>query len=108
MSSTPFHESIPRYHQIAQVLRQRAARRELGGAPLSLVVSYMPGSLAPVITRQALASRILHEVLWHKLGLFQKKSTHTIRVARADGAVARELGIALSDPVLHIRSRGYL
>src|SRR4051812_20540954 len=26
----PFHEAIPRYHQIAQVLRQRAASGELG------------------------------------------------------------------------------
>src|SRR5437763_378819 len=26
----PFHEAIPRYHQIAQLLRQRAATGELG------------------------------------------------------------------------------
>ena len=40
--------------------------------------------------------------------MFQKRSTHTIRVARADGLVASHLGVALTDPVLHIRSLGYL
>jgi GntR family transcriptional regulator len=83
-------------------------RHEVDAGPLSLVISYMPGSYAAVFTRQALANHILHEILWQKLGLFQKKSTHTIRVARADGYIALQLGIALTDPVMHIRSHGFL
>jgi len=68
----------------------------------------MSGSFANVITRQVMRSRIVHEVLWEQCGLFQKRSTHSIRVARADGLVASYLGVALAEPIMHIRSRGFL
>jgi DNA-binding GntR family transcriptional regulator len=77
---------------------------DLGGEPLSLVISYVPVFLATKFTRAALKDRSIYELLWAHFGLAQKKSVHTIRVARADGTLASHLGIALADPVLHIRS----
>ena len=80
---------------------------DLEGAPLSVVVSYLPGRLANAITRSELR-RSVHEVLWRRCGLRQKRSVHTIDVERADAEVALFLEIGLSDPVLHIRSRVFL
>ena len=81
---------------------------ELDGTPLSLVVSYLPAFLAAGMTRAALRASSMHELLWERFGLLQKRSTHTIRIARADGAIAAQLGVALTEPVLHIRSQVYL
>jgi GntR family transcriptional regulator len=81
---------------------------ELGGEPLSLVVSYVPPFLAKEFTRATLKEKAIYEVLWERFGLVQKKSVHTIRVARADERVASQLGIALADPVLYIRSAAHL
>jgi DNA-binding GntR family transcriptional regulator len=81
---------------------------ELDGAPLSLVISYLPGFVAKGIDKAALRNKTLHELLWERFGLLQKKSMHTISIARADGAIASQLGIALTEPVLHIRSRAHL
>ena len=81
---------------------------EIDGAPLSVVVSYLPAWLAPGVTRAALRKQTLHELLWTRFDLRQKRSVHTIRVGRADTRVASLLGIALSDPVLHIQSSAYL
>lgn len=81
---------------------------QIDGVPLSVVVSYLPAWLAPGITRAALRKQTLHELLWTRFNLRQKRSVHTIRVGRADTYVASRLGIALSDPVLHIQSSAYL
>ena len=55
---------------------------DLKGAPLSVVVSYLPGRLANAITRSELR-RSVHEVLWRRCGLRQKRSVHTIDVESA-------------------------
>jgi len=79
----------------------------LDGEPLSVVVSYLPGQFAAGITRKAL-NRSLHELLWERYGLLQKRSLHRIFVARADTEIAALLGVAIADPVLHIQSSAYL
>lgn len=79
----------------------------LDDAPLSAVISYLPAHLAPAITRRALR-RSLHELLWERYGLLQKRSVHRIGVARADTTVAPLLAVAIADPVLHIQSSAYL
>ena len=79
----------------------------LDDAPLSAVISYLPARFAPAITRKALR-RSLHELLWERYGLLQKRSVHQIAVARADTVIAPLLGVAIADPVLHIQSSAYL
>jgi GntR family transcriptional regulator len=79
----------------------------LDDAPLSAVISYLPARFAPGITRKALR-RSLHELLWQRYGLLQKRSVHRIGVARADTTVAPLLGLALAEPVLHIQSSAFL
>src|SRR5690606_19884008 len=74
--------------------------------PLSVVISYLPARFGAHITRDALHAPV-HEVLWRRCGLLQKKSVHAVRVARADIQVASLLRIGLSDPVLGIQSSVY-
>lgn len=100
-------EAVQKFLGVESVVRIDRLH-ELDGAPISLVVSYLPAKLADGITRAALRERSLHEVLWHRFRLLQKRSSHSIRIGRADGEIASRLGIALTDPVLHIRSRAYL
>lgn len=75
----------------------------LGGSPLSLVVSYLPAELDKGVSREALREST-HDMLWRRFGLRQKKSVHTLRVARADADAARHLRIGLAEPVLRIQS----
>jgi GntR family transcriptional regulator len=79
----------------------------LDDAPLSAVISYLPARFAPAITRKALR-RSLHELLWERYGLLQKRSVHRIGVARADTMIAPLLEVAIADPVLHIQSSAFL
>jgi GntR family transcriptional regulator len=81
--------------------------QELEAAPLSVIISYLPASLAGMVTRAALR-RPLHEVLWERGGIRQHRSVHTISVARADQRIASLLGVALTDPVLRIQSAVHL
>lgn len=78
---------------------------ELAGEPLSVVDSWLPLSVAPGLSAAALRRRTLHELLWERHGLAQARSTHVIRVGRADQRIARLLGVALADPLLRIQSR---
>jgi DNA-binding GntR family transcriptional regulator len=80
---------------------------EVKSSPLSLVVSYLPQALAPVLTRTNLR-RPLHEVIWEFCALRQKRSLHTVRVARADQMIASLLKVGLTDPVLHVQSLVFL
>lgn len=75
----------------------------LDGAPLSVVVTYMPTRYAPRRLRES-----VHEFLWHRHGLLQKRSVHRIGIARADTTVAPLLGVALAEPVLHVQASAYL
>lgn len=98
------HEFLmPDHRGIVRLVRVH----ELEGEPLSVVVSYLPAQYAARITSKALR-RSLHELLWERHGLLQKRSVHRISVARADTAVASLLGVAIADPVLHIQSSAYL
>lgn len=81
---------------------------DLDGTPLSMVVGWLSARFAPALTKAALRQKTLHEIVWERYRLLQKKSTHSLRVARADARLASQLGIALSDPVLHIRSLVHL
>lgn len=76
----------------------------LEGAPLSVVVTYMPARYAPT----AALRQSVHEFLWRRHGLLQKRSVHRIGVARADTTVAPLLGVAIAEPVLHVQSCAYL
>jgi DNA-binding GntR family transcriptional regulator len=76
----------------------------LDGAPLSVVVTYMQAHYAPKVTLQ----HSVHEFLWRRHSLLQKRSVHRIGVARADTMVAPLLGISIAEPVLHVQSCAYL
>jgi DNA-binding GntR family transcriptional regulator len=80
---------------------------DLDGAPLSVVVSYLPAEIAARLTRAALRGPT-HEMLWQRFALKQKRSMHALRVARADPMVASLLGIGLAEPVLRVQSSVYL
>jgi GntR family transcriptional regulator len=80
---------------------------ELEGKPLSVVVSYLPASLAPSLSTAELRGAT-HQLLWRRFGLRQKRSVHLLRVARADAAVASLLEIGLAEPVLRVQSSVYL
>jgi GntR family transcriptional regulator len=90
----------------AQVLKLVRVH-ELDGEPLSVVMTYMPSQLAAGISRGALRES-LHEILWHRFGLKQQRSLHTIRIARADTDVAQLLRVGLADPVMNIQSSTFL
>jgi DNA-binding GntR family transcriptional regulator len=75
----------------------------LKDAPLSVVVTCMPSQYAPRTLRDS-----LHEHLWRRHGLLQKRSVHRIGVARADTMVAPLLGVAIAEPVLHVQASAYL
>jgi GntR family transcriptional regulator len=94
---------IPQGQEVFRFVRVH----ELEGAPLSVVDSYLPASLAMVFTRTTLRKSV-HELLWRRFRLRQSRSVHAIRVARADIDVAGLLGIALADPVLRVQSSVYL
>lgn len=79
----------------------------LEAAPLSVVISYLPKALAPILTRAALRKPV-HEVLWQRCRLLQHRSVHTVGIARADAEIASLLKIGLTDPVLHVRSLVHL
>lgn len=96
--------NIPKGTPILRLIRVHS----LDGSPISVVVSYLPGDLAPVITKANLRSATLHEILWKKAGLRLERSIHTIRVGRADEMVAPLLALPLAEPVLYIRSQAYL
>jgi DNA-binding GntR family transcriptional regulator len=83
-----------------RILRTHQLDRE----PLSVVQSWLPAEVSGRITPSALRGTTLHDLLYHRYGLLQRKSTHTIRVARADAQIASLLGITLADPVLYIQS----
>lgn len=91
---------IPSAAQALRIVRTH----QMDGAPLSVVISWLAAQYAARITPAALRSSTLHELLWQRYGVLQKKSVHTIRVARADANIASLLGIALADPVLYIQS----
>jgi GntR family transcriptional regulator len=78
----------------------------LDDGPLSVVVTYLPTQYAAGITKTL--RRSLHELLWQRHGLLQKRSVHRIGVARADTMVASLLGTAIADPVLHVQASAYL
>jgi DNA-binding GntR family transcriptional regulator len=77
---------------------------ELEGAPLSVVVTWMPARYAP----KAAFRKSVHEFLWQRHGLLQKRSVHRIAVARADTMIAPLLGVAIAEPVLHVQSSAWL
>jgi DNA-binding GntR family transcriptional regulator len=79
----------------------------LDDVPLSVVVTYLPAQYAVGITARTLRLS-LHELLWRRHGLLQKRSVHCIGVARADTMVASLLGVGIADPVLHVQSSAYL
>lgn len=75
----------------------------LHDTPLSVVITHMPSRYAPRTLKQS-----VHEHLWRRHGLLQKRSVHRIGVARADTMVAPLLGVALAEPVLHVQASAYL
>ncbi len=75
----------------------------LHDTPLSVVITHMPARFAPRALKES-----VHEHLWHRHGLLQKRSVHRIGVARADTMVAPLLGVVLAEPVLHVQASAYL
>jgi DNA-binding GntR family transcriptional regulator len=80
---------------------------ETEDGPLSVVVSYLPLHLGIGLSRKMLREP-MYELLSKRYGIRLKRSVHTLRVARADAAVASLLGIGLADPVLRVQSSAYL
>lgn len=80
----------------------------LRGSPLSVVISYLPREIAPVLMRANLKRQPIHEVMATKCGLTVRRSVLTIRVLRADQTVSALLHTPIMEPVLSIRSEGYL
>ena len=80
---------------------------DLDGDPVSVVVTWLALAYARGITRAALARNSLHELLLQRSGVSLKRSVHTVGVVRADAGTASLLGVALSDPVLHIQASAY-
>jgi GntR family transcriptional regulator len=78
------------------------------GEPFSVVVTYMPAVYARGITVDVLRRSSLHELLWRRHGLLQKRSLHRVAVARADTMIAPLLGLGIADPVLHVQSSAFL
>lgn len=77
---------------------------QLDRTPLSVVASWLPAEYGARLTAAALRRSTLHAMLWRRFGVQQRKSVHTIRVARADARIAALLGITIADPVLYIQS----
>ena len=90
--------------EIVRLVRAHA----LDGAPFSVVVTWLPARHAAGITARALDRHSVHELLWRRHGLLQRRSVHRIGVARADAMTASLLGIGIADPVLHVQSSAYL
>lgn len=80
----------------------------LQGSPLSVVISYLPRETAPALMRANLQRQPIHEIMSNRCGLTVVRSVLTIRVLRADQMVARLLRTTVMEPVLNIRSEGYL
>lgn len=80
---------------------------QLDATPISVVISYLPGSLAGKMTARNLA-KSTHQLLWEDFGLKQKRSVHVLKVARATAEVATMLGISVTEPVLRIQSSVFL
>jgi len=95
---------LPPDHRALRIVRTH----ELEGAPLSVVISYLPIELGELVTRSSLASRPLHEMVLQCFGQPLRRSVHAVRVARADTQIANLLKIALADPVLYIQSSAFL
>ena len=68
------------------------------------MASWLPPGYAVRVTAASLRRATLHDVLWRRYGVQQRKSVHSIRVARADARIAGLLGITIADPVLYIQS----
>ena len=87
MAALPFHDSIPLYHQIAQVLRQRAAQGADGGLATEQALCAEFGVSRTTI-RQALASL-------KREGLLQSRRGVGTRLVRPRSALcARTSSIA--------------
>lgn len=97
-------ERAPRERGIVRLVRTHT----LDEAPLSVVVTYLSAQYAAGITPHALRRSSLHEFLWRRHGVLQKRSVHRIGVARADTMAASLLGVGIADPVLHVQSSAYL
>lgn len=109
LGRVPAPAMVARFFDIApdaQVF-QLTRVHDLDGAPLSVVRSYLPASLAAGLGRSAWRQP-MHELLWERFGLRLARSVHTLRVARAMADVASLLGIGLADPVLRIQASTYL
>ena len=80
----------------------------LDDAPFSVVVTYLGARYAAGLGARTLERSSLHEFLWRRHGLLQKRSVHRIGVGRADAMAASLLGIGIADPVLHVQASAYL
>ncbi|MGE0314328.1 MAG: GntR family transcriptional regulator [Lautropia sp.] len=81
---------------------------DLDDAPLSVVISHLPPAVGAGLTLADLSARPLHDIIAQRCGAPLARSSHTVRVARADARIAALLDVSLADPVLYVRSHAYL
>ncbi|MEX0408855.1 GntR family transcriptional regulator [Aquibium sp. LZ166] len=80
-------------------------RHHAGARPYSLVELWLPQRYFDMLPEGADQTRLYSQLLRDHTGLSGLSGDQVITIMRADIAVARLLGIALSDPVAHLASR---
>lgn len=89
---------LPAGAKVRKAVRRRCSRE----GPLSYIVTYVPEALARGISRQALASAPMLQLL-EETGLELGRATQTISARQADALVAKELDVAIGTALLSVR-----
>jgi GntR family transcriptional regulator len=89
---------LPLGSKVRKAVRRRSSRE----GPLSYIVTYMPEHLVPGLSRRALASTPMLQLL-EESGVEMGRTTQTISARQADAVVARELGVAIGTALLFVR-----
>ncbi|MGI8769138.1 MAG: GntR family transcriptional regulator, partial [Propionibacteriaceae bacterium] len=87
---------ITRGTTVHQLERLRTA----DGTPMALERTYIPGRLAPELTRQPLGDRSLYDLLAAEYGIRLDEATESIGAGAVDAADGRRLQISGGTPVL--------
>lgn len=92
---------VPRGEPVRRFVRVEI----VGGAPLAVVVNYLPAALGARIKATELAKRSMIEVLRDRLGIPIGTIRHSIEARLPDDQIAALLEIDLTQPVLFVQLR---
>lgn len=81
--------------------------RFVDGEPWVLVTTYLPFELAPGLVEEDLTCQSLYALLEQKYSVVLRRGNRSVEAAVAGTTLARQLGIAVGDPVLVLRSTVY-